>query len=56
MSMVAAKNAYQKFTFTAASITMNSPTKPLVAGSPELAMANSMKNAAKMGMVLTTPP
>ena len=36
--------------------TKNSPTKPLVAGSPELAMAKSTKNAAKTGMVLATPP
>ncbi len=35
---------------------MNSPTKPLVAGRPALAIANSMKNAANFGIVLTTPP
>ena len=29
---------------------------PLVAGSPQLAMAKSMNNAAKTGILLTTPP
>ncbi len=37
-------------------ITRNSPTKPEVAGRPEFASANSTANAAKIGMVLTTPP
>jgi hypothetical protein len=35
---------------------MNSPTKPLVPAGPALAIANSMKNAANTGIVLTTPP
>ena len=56
MSVVAARNAYQKFTFIEAMMTMNSPTKPLVPGNPELAMANSMKKAAKAGMRCATPP
>ena len=38
------------------STTKNSPTNPLVAGSPEFAMAKSTKKAAKTGMVLATPP
>ena len=37
-------------------ITMNSPTKPLVAGRPLLAIENRMKNVAKRGITLTTPP
>jgi hypothetical protein len=37
-------------------MTMNSPTKPEVAGRPALAMANSMKKAANFGIVFTTPP
>ncbi len=37
-------------------ITMNSPTKPLVAGSPQLAMANSIISEANFGMLFTTPP
>ncbi len=37
-------------------MTMNSPTKPLVPGSPQLAMANSIISAANFGMVFTTPP
>ncbi len=55
-SVVAAAAAIQKSYFTAPRITMNSPTNPLVAGRPALAMANSMKNAANFGIVLTTPP
>ena len=35
---------------------MNSPTNPDVAGSPALAIANSIMNAANFGIVLTTPP
>ena len=37
-------------------MTMNSPTKPLVAGNPELAMANSMNSEANTGILFTTPP
>ncbi len=46
----------QKLYLIAPTMTMNSPTKPLVAGSPQLAMANSIMNDANLGMVLTTPP
>jgi hypothetical protein len=53
---LAAANATQKLNLTAPRITMNSPTKPEVAGSPALAMENSMNSAANFGMVLTTPP
>ena len=35
---------------------MNSPTKPLVPGRPELAMKNSTAKVANHGMVLATPP
>jgi hypothetical protein len=37
-------------------MTMNSPTKPLVAGRPEFAMAKSIIRAANFGIVFTTPP
>ena len=37
-------------------MTMNSPTKPLVAGRPEFAMAKSIMSAANLGIVFTTPP
>ena len=37
-------------------MTMNSPTKPEVPGSPEFASANSTMKAANFGMVLMTPP
>ncbi len=37
-------------------ITKNSPTNPDVPGNPELAIANSTANAAKIGILLTTPP
>ena len=56
ISVVAARNAIQKFAFMAPMMTMNSPTKPLVAGRPQLAIANSIMNAANFGMVFTTPP
>ena len=39
--MLAATNASQKLAFIAPMITMNSPTKPLVAGRPAFAMANA---------------
>ena len=52
----AAAKASQKFAFIAPMITMNSPTKPLVAGRPEFAMAKSIMKLANFGMVLTTPP
>jgi hypothetical protein len=55
-SVVAATNASQKFSFMAPMMTMNSPTKPLVAGRPALAMAKSIISAANLGMVFTTPP
>ena len=55
MSVSAAAAAYQKFTFIAPITTMNSPTKPLVPGRPEFAIANSMKKAANTGIVFTTP-
>ena len=35
---------------------MNSPTKPEVAGRPELAIANNTAKKANLGIVLTTPP
>jgi hypothetical protein len=54
--VVAAAAAYQTLVLTAPRITMNSPTKPLVPGSPEFAIANSMNRAANTGMVLATPP
>ena len=54
--VVAARKATQKLKSTAPSTTMNSPTKPLVPGRPALAMANSMKKAANLGILFTTPP
>ena len=54
--IVAAVKPSQKFTLTDARITMNSPTKPDVAGRPALAIANSIMNAANLGIVFTTPP
>ena len=56
MSVVAATNASQKFAFIAPMITMNSPTKPLVAGRPQFAIAKSIISEANLGMVFTTPP
>ncbi|KAG1301904.1 hypothetical protein G6F62_015922 [Rhizopus arrhizus] len=53
---VAANRPIQKLCSTAPMITMNSPTKPLVAGRPLLAIENRMKNVAKRGITLTTPP
>ena len=47
---------YHYYHRIAPSVTRNSPMKPLVPGRPELAMANSMKNAANTGILLTTPP
>ncbi len=55
-SVVAATNAIQKLNFIAPMITRNSPTKPLVAGRPQFAIANSIMSAANFGMVFTTPP
>ena len=46
----------QKFTLTAPIITINSPTKPEVAGRPALAIPNNIINAANLGITLTTPP
>ena len=37
-------------------MTRNSPTNPDVAGSPALAIENSIMNAANFGIVLATPP
>jgi len=54
--VVPARNAIQKLNFIAPTITMNSPTKPEVAGSPQFAMAKSIISAANFGMVFTTPP
>ena len=48
--------AIQKPAWTDPRITIHSPTKPAVAGRPQLAMANSSAKAANLGMVLTTPP
>jgi hypothetical protein len=56
ITAVAARKAYQKLTLMVPRITMNSPMKPLVPGSPELAMAKSTKKAANTGMRLATPP
>ncbi len=56
MSVEAARKAIQGFAWKLARITRNSPTKPDVPGNPELAMANSTKNAAKTGIRLVTPP
>ena len=39
-----------------ASMTSHSPTKPLVPGKPEFAMANNMNSAANTGMRWATPP
>ena len=50
------KHEGRRATFIAAMITMNSPTKPLVAGRPEFAMTKSIMKEANFGMVLTTPP
>ena len=44
-SVVAARNPVQKLNCTAPRMTMNSPTKPLVAGRPAFAIANSIRNA-----------
>ena len=35
---------------------MNSPTKPEVAGRPQLAIEKKMNSAANFGILLTTPP
>jgi hypothetical protein len=56
ISVVPATRASQKLVFMAPMMTMNSPTKPLVAGRPQLAMAKSIVNAANLGMLFTTPP
>ena len=56
ISVIAAPKAYQKFTLIAPRITMNSPTKPDVAGRPELAIANNTAKNANLGIVFTTPP
>ena len=48
--------AIQKLNFIAPMMTRNSPTNPLVAGRPQLAIANSIMNAANFGIVFTTPP
>jgi len=37
-------------------MTIHSPTKPAVAGRPQLAIAKNSASAANLGMVLTTPP
>src|SRR4029079_8807894 len=55
ISVTAARKPTQKFALTAARITMNSPTNPLVPGKPALAIANSIASAAKRGIVLTNP-
>src|SRR5262249_19487796 len=55
-SVVAAMSAIQKLNRIAPMITMNSPTKPEVAGRPQFAIANSIISAANFGMVFTTPP
>ena len=52
----ASQNAPAKSALNKPSKTRNSPTKPDVPGNPEFARANSIMNAANMGMVLTTPP
>ena len=54
--VVAAAKAIQKLAFIAPRMTMNSPTKPLVAGRPQLAIANSIMSEANFGIVFTTPP
>jgi len=54
--LLAAANAYQKFSSIVPRITRNSPTNPLVPGKPELAIANSTKKAANTGIRFTTPP
>ena len=54
--MVAARSAIQKLKRIAPTITMNSPTNPEVAGSPQFAIANSIISEANFGMVFTTPP
>ncbi|MNC94119.1 hypothetical protein D3C83_108940 [compost metagenome] len=56
MSVSAAMKAIHGSARQAARITMNSPTKPEVAGRPALAIANSTMRVAKCGIVLTTPP
>ena len=54
--VLAARKASQKPVFIAPRITRNSPTKPLVAGRPLFAMANSIIRLANFGIVFTTPP
>jgi hypothetical protein len=56
MSVVAASREYQKLALKLARITRNSPTKPEVPGKPIFASANNTMKAAKIGMVLMTPP
>ena len=55
-SVVAAINAIQKPALKELKMTMNSPTKPDVPGKPAFAIAKNTISAAKVGMVLTTPP
>ena len=54
--VVAATSASQKLLPIAPMITMNSPTKPLVAGRPAFAMAKSIISVANFGIAFTTPP
>src|SRR5260364_190628 len=56
ISVNAASRPIQKLNRTAARITINSPTKPEVPGSPQFAIENSSDNAANFGITLTTPP
>ena len=53
---MAAIKAIQKFSFIAPKITMNSPTKPEVPGSPAFAIAKKTANAVNNGILLITPP
>src|SRR5574344_1006549 len=56
ITALAANTPIQKLNLTEAMITIHSPTKPAVAGKPQLAIENSKANAANFGMVFTTPP
>ena len=52
----AAPKPISGFCWKLANTTRNSPTKPLVPGRPQLAMAKNTQNSANHGMTLATPP
>src|SRR3990167_1492835 len=52
----AAKKVTQKLALKVLNKIINSPTNPDVPGNPTLDIANSTKNAAKIGIVFVMPP